>query len=85
MLFQTWDFEGEYYDLGFFVVEEEMATKQVKTRVMRSMYYAVSTERLCELMREAGFENVKRLDGAFYQPILLGTKPLVRIATMSAG
>lgn len=84
VLFQTWDFEGEHYDLGFFVVEENMLTKQVRTHVMRSRYYAVSTKRLSELMREAGFETVKRIDGAFYQPILLGTKPLACVAPMSA-
>jgi len=75
VLFQTWDFEGEHYDLSFFIVEEDMATRQVKTHVMRSKYYAVSTTRLCDLMRETGFENVKRVDGAFYQPVLLGTRP----------
>jgi hypothetical protein len=41
---------------------------------MRSRGYAISTVRLCELMREAGFGNVKRLDGVFYQPVLVGTK-----------
>jgi len=64
-LFQVWDFDGDHYDLSFFVVEEELSTGQVKTHVMRSRYYAVSVERLCELMREAGFESVKRLDDAF--------------------
>lgn len=55
--------------------EDELSTGNVKTHVMRSRYYAVSTVRLCELLRNAGFENVKRLDGVFYQPILVGTKP----------
>jgi len=41
---------------------------------MRSRYYAVSTARLCELLREAGFAQVKRVDGAFYQPLLIGTR-----------
>ena len=30
----------------------------------------VSTDRLCELMVEAGFEQVRRIDEAFYQPVL---------------
>ncbi|VTU32925.1 class I SAM-dependent methyltransferase [Variovorax sp. PBL-E5] len=75
VLFQVWDFEGEHYDLGFFIVEEDLVTAQVTTRVLRSRYYAVSTTRLCELLREAGFDNVRRLDGVFYQPVLVGTKP----------
>ncbi|MDP9908439.1 SAM-dependent methyltransferase [Variovorax boronicumulans] len=75
VLFQVWDFDGDHYDFSFFVVEDELVTGSVKTRVMRSRYYAIPVERLCELMREAGFENVKRLDAAFYQPVLVGTKP----------
>lgn len=75
LLFQVWDFEGEHYDLAFFFVEENLVSGEVATRVMRSKYYAISTEKLCVLMRQAGFENVRRIDGVFYQPILVGTKP----------
>ena len=74
LLFQIWDFEGEHYNLSFFFVEEDLATQAVTTHVMRSRYYAISTGELCELMRQAGFQQVRRIDGAFYQPILVGTK-----------
>ena len=74
LIFQVWDFDGDHYDLGFFFVEEDLAFQQVKTHVMRSRYYAISTEKLCELMRQAGFQNVRRIDGALYQPVLIGTK-----------
>lgn len=74
LLFQVWDFEDDIYDLTFFFVEENLLTREVKTHAMRSRYYAISTSRLSELMREAGLINVRRLDGAFYQPVLLGTK-----------
>lgn len=73
LLFQVWDFEGEHYDLTFFFVVENLATQEVKTHAMRSRYYAVSTNKLCDLMREAGLQNVRRLDGVFYQPVLVGT------------
>jgi hypothetical protein len=76
LLFQVWDFEGECYDLAFFFVEEDLATHRVATHAMRSRYYAVTTARLCELMCEAGFESVQRLDGVFYQPVLIGTRPI---------
>ena len=77
VLFQVWDFDGdgECYDLSLFAVEEDLATGQTTTQVMRSRYYAVSTTRLCELMREAGLQDVRRLDGVFYQPVLVGTRP----------
>lgn len=75
VLFQVWDFEGDCYDLTFYFVEEDLHNRDVKTHAMRSRYYAVSTDRLCELMRQAGFDDVRRLDGVFYQPVLVGTRP----------
>lgn len=74
LLFQVWDFERHLYDLSLFIVEEDLSTGEAQTHVMRSRYWAVSTNRLCELMRAAGFQNVRRIDGAFYQPVLVGTR-----------
>ena len=74
VLFQVWDFEGEHYNLAFFFVEEDVTTGHVQTHVMRSKYYAISTERLCELQGDAGFIGVRRIDGAFFQPVIVGTK-----------
>jgi SAM-dependent methyltransferase len=74
LLFQVWDFDGEHYDLSFFFVEENLSTREVRTHVMRSRYYALSTAKLMALMQEAGFEDVRRLDGVFYQPVLIGTR-----------
>jgi SAM-dependent methyltransferase len=74
LIFQVWNFNGEHYDLTFFFVEEDLATKVVRTHVMRSRYYAVSIEKLLDLMRHAGFRNTRRIDNAFFQPILVGTK-----------
>jgi len=45
------------------------------THVMRSQYYAVGIETLLGLMSRAGFEQVERIDGQFYQPVLLGRRP----------
>jgi len=28
-------------------------------------------------MRAVGFENVERVDGRFFQPVLVGTRPVV--------
>lgn len=75
LLFQVWDFDGEHYDLTFFFVEEDLSSREVKTHTMHSRYYAISTERLGELMREAGFQHVRRVDDVFYQPVLIGSKP----------
>jgi SAM-dependent methyltransferase len=74
LIFQVWDFDGEQYDLAFFFVEEDLSSSKVKTHVMRSRYYAISITRLLELMKQAGFKNVRRLDRVFYQPVLVGTR-----------
>jgi SAM-dependent methyltransferase len=74
LLFQVWDFAGERYDLTFFFVVENLSTGEVKTHAMRSSYYAVGTSRLVELMEQAGFMQVRRIDGAFFQLVLIGTR-----------
>jgi hypothetical protein len=60
--------------LTFFFVVENLATREVTTHALRSTCYAVTTVKLCELMEQAGFKNVRRLDGAFFQPMLVGTR-----------
>jgi SAM-dependent methyltransferase len=75
LLFQVWDFEADFYDLTLFIVEENLQTKRVQTHVLRSRYYSIPIRKLQELMCAAGFAQVRRLDGVFYQPVLVGTKP----------
>ena len=74
LIWQIWDFEGEQYALSMYFIEDDKASGTAKTRVMRSRYYAISPGRLLALMEQAGFDDVKRLDGVFFQPVLVGTK-----------
>jgi SAM-dependent methyltransferase len=74
MLFQVWDFEADRYDLTIFIVEEDLQTRHVQTHALRSRYYAISTGKLRELLCEAGFTHVRRLDGAVFRTVLIGTK-----------
>jgi hypothetical protein len=62
------------YDLSMYFVEDRGGADCV-THVMRTQYYAVGTDKLAALMREAGFAEVRRLDGRYYQPVLIGTRP----------
>jgi SAM-dependent methyltransferase len=73
VIFQVWDFNGDVYDLAMYFVVDDGSGK-LETHVMRSKYYAIGTNRLLELMRRAGFVSVKRLDGKFYQPVLVGSR-----------
>ena len=74
VLFQVWDPRPPLYDTSLYVVEDRPG-EEVRTRVMRTTYYALPVTRLVELMGEAGFADVRRLDGAFLQPLLVGRNP----------
>jgi SAM-dependent methyltransferase len=73
ILLQVWEFEGEIYEMSMYVIKDDRSGG-CSTQVMRAKYYAVGTTRLMALLAEAGFEEVKRVDGAFFQPVLLGTR-----------
>lgn len=73
LVVQVWEYQGAIYDFHMYFVEDE-GGPQVSTRVLRSRYYAVSIARLLELMQEAGYSDVARLDGRYYQPLLAGTR-----------
>ena len=74
ILWQVWEFvEGtSTYENSFYFVEDDGI--EAKTHVMRSIFHAVRLERLGELMAEAGFVNVERVDDRFFQPLLIGSK-----------
>jgi SAM-dependent methyltransferase len=74
LLWQVWEFHGAVYDLTMYLVEDTGGAECV-TRALRSRYYAIGTEKLMELMGQAGFVQVERLDGRFYQPVLVGRRP----------
>lgn len=73
-----WDFDGDYYDLSMFFVEDDGKSENAKANVMRSRYYAVSPNKVAVLMKEAGFSDVERIDGPYYQPVLIGKKCSIR-------
>jgi SAM-dependent methyltransferase len=70
-VFQTRQFDGDHYDVSIYFVEE---SDPPIVYVGRSRYYAVSPERVMELMRDTGFVDVQRFDDVFYQPLLVGTR-----------
>lgn len=72
LVFQTREYHGEQYDLAMYFIEEQGDRREVI--VGHSRYYAISIDRLLELMEEAGFVNVRRIDGVFFQPVLVGSR-----------
>jgi SAM-dependent methyltransferase len=73
IIFQVWAFDGEFYDLSLYLVDDSRGAAPV-VEVTRTRYYAVAITSLLQLMRDAGFVNVERVDGMFYQPIIVGTR-----------
>jgi SAM-dependent methyltransferase len=74
IIFQVWDFAGWIYDLAMYFVVDDRTAQQLVTHVMRTKYNAVGTDHLLDLMRKAGFTSAERLDGRFYQPVLVGDR-----------
>jgi len=75
LVVQVWDFEKDHYDVTMFILEETLASHNVRTRKMRSRYYAIGVNSILAMMDATGFQRATRLDGVFYQPVLVGTKP----------
>jgi hypothetical protein len=48
---------------------------EAEATIPKSSYLAIPVEQVAGLMRTVGFENVRRVDGRFFQPVLVGTRP----------
>ncbi|OQA34621.1 MAG: Glycine/sarcosine N-methyltransferase [Betaproteobacteria bacterium ADurb.Bin341] len=70
---QVWEWDDDQYDLRVYLTSESSAGV-CETQVLRSRYYAVSTEQLLALLAEAGFVDVERRDNVLFQPVLLGRR-----------
>lgn len=71
VVFQVWEYRGSIYDLSMYFVEDTGGL-ECMAHVMRSRYYAIPIARLIELMTEAGFAGVRRVDERFFQPLIVG-------------
>jgi SAM-dependent methyltransferase len=73
LLWQVWDPHGTTYTVTLYIVEDR-GESDCHTHVMRSTYYAISIGQLERLMGQAGFEQVRRYDDRYFQPMVIGTK-----------
>jgi len=72
-LSQIWRWHGAFYDVAFELVTKDGA-KEVVARTPPTTYFAIRTERVAMLMEQAGFTGVRRIDGRFFQPVLVGAR-----------
>ena len=73
LIFQIWEFNGPVYDLAFYIVLDD-GSPHPETHVFRTRYYAIPIPKLMDLLSAAGFENLKRHDEAYFQPVITGHK-----------
>jgi len=74
MVFQVWEVNGNLYDTAMYCIKDQTGG-ECTASVSRATYYAVHTTKLMQLMIEAGFREVQRLDDLFYQPVIIGKRP----------
>jgi len=71
---QEWEWDEPTHYQGTFIIDRETPNGAVRELCTTGQFYALSTERLLELMRKAGFRDCRRVDKMIYQPILTGRK-----------
>jgi SAM-dependent methyltransferase len=72
LVFQVWEFTGPSYDVAMYFVEDKGGSECI-THVMRSRYYAVGIETLKDLLSQAGFTDIQRIEGRFFQPVIVAS------------
>jgi len=73
-VFQTWDVRASSYDVTMSFVREREGRDAWRVDATTT-YHPIALPALARLFRNAGFECVERLDGAFFQPVLLARTP----------
>ena len=72
---QVWSWRGPRYDLSFEITPVDSAEECAT--ILKSSYLAIPVARVAELMMAAGFQGVRRVDDRFFQPVLVGMRPVV--------
>jgi len=72
VLFDVWDFDGDYYDMTTYAIEH--TGDQITTHAMRGRYYCVTIAALERLMSQAGFAHIATVRDRFFQPLIVGVK-----------
>jgi SAM-dependent methyltransferase len=73
VLFDVWDFEGDFYNMSTYIVEDGGGGTG-RCYIVRGRYYCVEIEALERLMAQAGFVEVQTLRDRFFQPLIIGRR-----------
>jgi SAM-dependent methyltransferase len=70
---QVWRWQGPRYEVALEIMPET-GTEEEAATVVTASYLAITPARVAELLRAVGFARVERIDGRFFQPVLVGFK-----------
>ncbi len=74
ILFDTREFEGDYYDITTYIVEEVGENDLQTTAVLGGKYYPITIPVLERLFIQAGFQKVTTQRERFFQPLIVAEK-----------
>jgi hypothetical protein len=74
VMFDLWEFEGDFYDFTTYVVLDKSGGTAETQVIHGGRYYCVTIPTLEKLMGQAGFKKVVTLRERFFQPLILGMK-----------
>lgn len=72
---QRWHWQGARYETALEMTALDGDHEDLPT--ITTSYLAIAPAQVAALLAEAGFTSVRRLDGRFFQPVLIGFKPPV--------
>jgi SAM-dependent methyltransferase len=72
---QVWSWRGPRYDYSFEITPADGADDYAK--ILKASYLAIPVAQVAELMSAVGFQSVRRVDDRFFQPVLVGSRPVV--------
>ena len=75
---QVWTWRGARYDLALEIAPAPGGADEPVT-ILSTSYLAIAPARVAALMHAVGFHDVQRVDGRFFQPLVVGTRPGGRI------
>jgi SAM-dependent methyltransferase len=72
---QVWSWRGPRYDLSFEITRVDSAEEPAT--ILKSSYLAIPVAQVAKLMSTVGFQGIRRVDDRFFQPVLVGTRPVI--------
>ena len=70
VIFDCWDFDGDFYDITMYIVEDTGQPTAKASVIRGGRYYCVPISKLEKLMKDGGFATVVTLKDRFYHPHL---------------